>query len=224
MKISRASPTSVRQMATIWRSAIDSVLSGASRSSVDAEPGEHPLRLLPHRPPPDQPRPRAEDVAEGDVLGDGHLRKQREVLPDDADAEGAGRDRRHRVDPLAEVVHLGAGIGRIDAGDDLDQRALARAVLAGEAVHFPGQHLERDVLERAHAAEGLRDMREAERRRDRARISRFFGRLVHPAPPALRDRLYSRFVWLARITSGSTSTSARSFSIITSNRTNNAPS
>ncbi len=192
----------------------------------DAEPGKHPFGLRPHLAPPDQPRAGAEDVAEGDVLGDGHLRKQREVLPDDVMPRAARGDRRHRFDPPAEIVHLGAGVGRVDAGDDLDQRALARAVLAGEAVHFAGQHFEaRRPVGRATppndfemcAKRSAGTMAPASRAASLAASST-------PLPPGAAARLYSRFVWLARITFGSTSTSVRSLSIITSNRTNNAPS
>src|ERR1044072_4855210 len=41
------------------------------------------------------------------------------------------------------------------AGEDLDQRALAGAVLAGEAVHLAGAQLQRDVLERPDRAGAL---------------------------------------------------------------------
>ena len=48
---------------------------------------------------------------------------------------------------------LRARHGLIDAGDDLDQRALAAAVLAGDALHFAGQDFEVDILQRFDAAE-----------------------------------------------------------------------
>ena len=43
------------------------------------------------------------------------------------------------------------GVGAVGAGDDLDQRALARAVLADERVHLARPQLERHVREGSHA-------------------------------------------------------------------------
>jgi hypothetical protein len=43
----------------------------------------------------------------------------------------------------------------IDAGQDLDQRALAGAVLAADAADFTGADVERHVLERGNGAEAL---------------------------------------------------------------------
>ena len=108
MKTSRASPTSVRQMATIWRSAIDRRVERRVEIERDAEAVEHARGLRPHLPPPDQPRAGAEDVAEGDVLGDGHLREQRQVLPDDVDAEAAGGDRRDALRPGCRNTSISA--------------------------------------------------------------------------------------------------------------------
>ena len=51
----------------------------------------------------------------------------------------------------------GAAVGGVHAGDDLDQRRLAGAVLAEERVHLAGEDVEVDVLEHADAGEGLRD-------------------------------------------------------------------
>ena len=61
--------------------------------------------------------------------------------------------RSRRCDTLAEIVGARAGSGLIDASDDLDQRALAASVLAGEAMHLSAADRERYVVERLHAAE-----------------------------------------------------------------------
>ena len=71
--------------------------------------------------------------------------------------------RSRRRDALAEIVGARAGSGLIDARDDLDERALAAAVLAGEAMHLPAPDRERHVVERAHAAEAHRHVLEADR-------------------------------------------------------------
>src|SRR5262249_52799623 len=59
----------------------------------------------------------------------------------------------------------------MDARQELDQRGLARAVLAAERVDLPGPQVEGDALERGHAAETLDD---APRLEDRPR-----GALAH---------------------------------------------
>ena len=49
-----------------------------------------------------------------------------------------------------------AGVGGIGAGDDVDQRRLARAVLAEQDVDLAGPKVEVDAVERDHAGEELR--------------------------------------------------------------------
>src|SRR4029450_6384201 len=67
----------------------------------------------------------------------------------------------------------------VGAGDDADERALARAVLAHEGVDLARPELERDVPQRAHAREGLGDRGQPEER-------------VHGNPPRIlpESRLY----------------------------------
>ena len=68
---------------------------------------------------------------------DREVREQRQVLEDDLDAErsrpGAASGAQCATPSIDD---LGAGIGRMDAGQDLDQRRFARAVLADQAVHL----------------------------------------------------------------------------------------
>ena len=56
---------------------------------------------------------------------------------------------------LAAVEEHPARVGPVDAGDDLDQRRLAGAVLAHQRVDLAGPEVERDVVERLDAGEGL---------------------------------------------------------------------
>ena len=106
------------------------------------------------------PRPR--DAAAGgqaahhQVLADRQVRQQAELLVDDADARVA-RLRRARVAHVAALDPVLALVALDGAGEDLDQRALAGAVLAGEAVDLAGAQLERDVLERLDRAVALGD-------------------------------------------------------------------
>jgi hypothetical protein len=96
------------------------------------------------------------------------------------DEAQAGEGRRVGV---AEVElrprHLdGALVGQVVAGEGLDQRRLARAVLADECVHLAGADDDVDAVERALAGEGLREPVDRERR-DVARrggVGRLHGR------------------------------------------------
>ncbi|MNU01267.1 hypothetical protein D3C72_2446110 [compost metagenome] len=50
-----------------------------------------------------------------------------------------------------------AGIRRLRAGDDLDQRALAAAVFAQQVINLARHDRERDALQGVHAAETFVD-------------------------------------------------------------------
>ena len=60
-----------------------------------------------------------------------------------------------------DTVQLGvrARVGRVVRREQLDQRRLARAVLAHERVDLAGRDVERDVVEGPGAGEGLREVR-----------------------------------------------------------------
>ena len=94
---------------------------------------------------------------ERDVLRDAHFREEREILPDHLDAAGLRDAGRHVANDLAVEDDLGAGCRLVDAGNHLDECALAGAVLAGQAMDFAGHHLEGNVLQRPDAAERLVD-------------------------------------------------------------------
>ena len=55
-----------------------------------------------------------------------------------------------------------AAVGLVGAGDDLDERGFARAVLAEQRVDFARLQLERHALQRADGAEGFADVGELE--------------------------------------------------------------
>ena len=88
---------------------------------------------------------------------------EREVLVNGRDSEpgriGGTRDR-HGLPLEAET----ALVGRMDAGDHLDQRRLAGAVVADEGDDLAGTNLEVDVLQRLDRAEALADALQREQR------------------------------------------------------------
>ena len=57
-----------------------------------------------------------------------------------------------------------ARVGLLDAGQQLAERALARAVLAAQRVTRAAAHVEADVLERARPGEALADVAKADQR------------------------------------------------------------
>ncbi len=113
------------------------------------------------------PRDDAEAVdrlgAEKDILGDAQFRRDAELLMHHADAGGQRIARRAEMDLLAVDAHA-PGVGGMDAGDDLHHRALAGAVLAGQAMDLAGQQSEIDASKRLDAAKRLRDARQFEQR------------------------------------------------------------
>jgi hypothetical protein len=65
------------------------------------------------------------------------------------------RPSHRQADRAAVNLKPGPWVGSMDAGQDLDQRGLARSVLPGQPVDLPGCDGESDVAEHAHLAEGL---------------------------------------------------------------------
>jgi hypothetical protein len=72
------------------------------------------------------------------------------------DAARGDAVRLQRRDVLAEQAHL-AGIGRVEAGDHVDHRGLARAVRADQAENLALTDVERNTLQRTQAAEAAFD-------------------------------------------------------------------
>ena len=121
--------------------------------------------LAAHAGPVEEPA-LAELVAEEDVVGDPEVGDQVELLVDRGDAAADGRRRVAAGERLA--VEQDLAVGRVDgAGDALDQRGLAGAVGADDAVHLAGPHVEVDAVEGAHAGVLLGQAPDLEERRRR---------------------------------------------------------
>ncbi len=87
------------------------------------------------------------------------------MLVDEADAEppeGARRDRQGNLGAVHPKPRT--RIRLVEAGQDLDQRRLAGAVLAEETVHLAAGDREVDIVERFRAAEMLGEARDAKNR------------------------------------------------------------
>ena len=117
-------------------------------------------RLLVHEAEP------AGDLAAEEEIGDGvEILRQREVLVDRLDAERFGVARSSgSTTGLPANADL-AAVGGEDAGEDLDQRRLAGAVVAEQAEHLARAQIEAHVLDRMDAAEGLDDVAQLDERR-----------------------------------------------------------
>ena len=94
------------------------------------------------------------ETLEHQVLGDRHLRQHRQFLMHDADAGAERVGRGERAIGLAVEGDF-AVVGAIDAGEQVDQRRLARAVLAEQHMALAARHLQRDPAQRDHAGEAL---------------------------------------------------------------------
>src|ERR1019366_5722675 len=94
---------------------------------------------------------------EGDVGGDVEVRAERELLVDHGEAAGARVGRAARR-PGGAVEGHGAAVGRLYAGEDLHQRALAGAVLPEDGVHLARSRLELDPAQRDGRAERLAEV------------------------------------------------------------------
>ena len=93
-------------------------------------------------------------AAEEQVLGDGHRRRDRQVLVAAFDAGAARVDRRAELHRLAVEQDL-AGVGHGGAGQRLDQAALAGAVVADHRQDLAGAQLEVGAVQRRDLAVAL---------------------------------------------------------------------
>ena len=120
-------------------------ISGMSSSATRASAcGVQPTAIDQHAQP-------GRLAAQQDVLGHREVRRQRQLLVDQPDAQPVGLGRVADLDRPA--VHLDrAGVGPHDAAQHLDQRRLPRAVLAQQGVDLAGPQVEIDPGQRHHAA------------------------------------------------------------------------
>ena len=138
----------------------------AKARAAELPPADGLRRCGDGEPPPD-----------GQVLGHAQHREDRQVLVDEVQAgrpRPLGRGPRRLLGRLPDGDGA-AGVALRDAGQDLDQAALARAVAPDEAVHGAALDLDRDVVEGEGAREGLRQVLDREHR-------------PRAAPAAGRDR------------------------------------
>ena len=97
-------------------------------------------------------------VAEVDVLGDGEAVDDVELLVHGRDAHAERGDGGGDGGRLALPDDL-AAVGLVRAGEDLDERRLARAVLPEDAVHLAGDDVEVDAAQGDDTRERLGDAR-----------------------------------------------------------------
>ena len=132
---------------------------------VDRELLQQPLRLAPLRRPVDEhPTPLAVPESEGDVLDGGELADDPERLVHELQTQPTRLARQARAQLVAVDGDLRAGVGRVHAGQHLDQGRLARAVLSEQGVDLAGQHGHRHVGEGALTGERLREVADLDRR------------------------------------------------------------
>ena len=123
---------------------------------LDIERPKQLFSLAPHGGMIDETEPVPGLAPDPDILGHRHERHQVELLMDHGDALLEGVQGRVQVGFLAAQADR-AGVGVVDAGDDLHQRRLAGTVLAHERVDRAGLEAELDVVQRHHAWERFAD-------------------------------------------------------------------
>ena len=162
MITSRALNETARAMATICWIAVEKSISGLRTSISTAKRREQVGRLGVHAAPVEQ-AVAAVFAAEKDVLGHRAERNEVDFLVDGADAPTLGVLRRREVDGLAAEDDR-ARVAAIGAGQHLDHRRLAGAVLADEGHDLAWLDLERGGGQRLHALEALVDVAHDEKR------------------------------------------------------------
>ena len=127
---------------------------------LQVQAGEQLARLRVHRRPVDAPV--LARIAPGeDVLGHREVRAEVHLLVHGTDAQALRLERRARLDGLAAQAD-GAGVGGVHAGEHLDERGLAGAVLPHQRMHFAGEQAQAGAVQGTHAEELLADARELE--------------------------------------------------------------
>jgi hypothetical protein len=139
------------------------------RVDLHAQRAEHFLRPGLHRASIQQPQriPRR-GVPRVDVLRDVQVRKRQRLLVNQRDPVPLRILRRVQVHGLI-VNEDAARVRPMHSGEDLQQRAFSRAVLAEKCVHLAGQQIEIHPIQHGDAAKALADLLRAD---DRARCGR----------------------------------------------------
>ena len=153
MITSLASNETARAIATICWMAVLKLISGRRTSTVDVEAAQDLGRLAVHAAPVEQAEA-ARLAAEEDVLGHRAVGDEVDLLVDRADPVSLRLLRRAHGERPAVEDDL-AGVLGVGAGQDLDHRRLAGAVLADQRMHLGRQHLERGADQSRDAGEPL---------------------------------------------------------------------
>src|SRR5262249_42861714 len=122
-----------------------------------------------------------------DVLGYVEVGEERGLLMDHGETEALRLGGIVQYDRRA-IEQNCAGVGRVDPGQNLDQGALARAILAGERMHLAGIEREGDAVEDFDVAEAFGDVAQLDQGRSRGR-GRGRGRHHRPTPDTLMQTL-----------------------------------
>ena len=155
MTMSRERIESARAISTNCCSATERSRTGVIGSRLSPILSVIARVILGEAPPADE-QPRARFAADEHVLGDRHVGGEGEFLIDGDDAGALGVVGRGEGDRLAIELDL-ARIGAVRAGQNLEQRRLAGAVLAQKRMDFGLADFEMHVLERKHAGKALAD-------------------------------------------------------------------
>ena len=119
----------------------------------------------------DRPRLGARMLADEDVLQYRHVAEEAQVLERARDPALDDEVRRQTGDVLAEEQDVPA-VGRVHAGDQVEERRLAGAVRADQGDDAAGLDAEVHVLDRGDAAEGLEQLLDLEHRRSGLELAR----------------------------------------------------
>src|SRR5262249_18895166 len=153
--------------------------------------------LLPGRAPVEKrgerTRAHAYVPTEHDIVEHGQPAEQGDVLERARDTE-PGDLRWPSVRDVAVLEQDGAAIGLVEAADHVEQRRLAGAVRADNRDDFAAAHRDRDILDRAHAAETL-GQRDHGKLRLVGRDTRPFGGVERHAPLSSRDHALVLTAW-----------------------------
>ena len=107
-------------------------------------------------------------MAQHHVFGHGLQPGQIHLLIDGGDAGALGLGRRGEIDLLAGKLNA-ARVAAVHAGQDLEQRGFARAVLADQGVDFAGRDTQFGVDQGMHAGKGFVHMTHVQQRRQGGR-------------------------------------------------------
>ena len=125
------------------------------RGDGGTDAGEQLFGALAARPPVNPPCGPGGLQPEPDIFRDREVGEKRGLLVDTCDAQLLGEGRRQSVQRPSRHRDL-PGIRLVRPGDDFDERAFARTILAEQGMHLAGLQVEIHAPQRPHAAEAFR--------------------------------------------------------------------